>query len=275
MKISFAQIPITNDKAINVEAMARACTAAAKENSSLVLFPEVAMWYQPGATHAVIEHAETVPGPFTEAIDALAKHHAIAIAVGMYEKSDSGDRAYNTVYVASPQGLELARYRKVHLYDAFGLRESDVVAPSGSLAPKLFELDGVRFGLMICYDLRFPESARLLADAKADVILLSALWMPGPRKEDHWSTLIRARAIENTVYMLACNGPATLSFGASMAVDPMGNILTQSQEGADVQTVDITTSRIAEVRLTNPSLSNRRFGITLNAPEPAHLPTVP
>ncbi len=107
----------------------------------------------------------------------------------------------------------LARYRKLHLYDAFGQRESDWVEPGELAEPETFELDGLRFGLMTCYDLRFPEVGRLLADAGADVFVVPAEWVRGPLKEHHWRTLLHARAIENTVFVAAADHPPPLGVG--------------------------------------------------------------
>src|SRR5690606_6563376 len=115
-----------------------------------------------------------------------------------------------------------ATYRKLHLYDAFGQRESDWVEPGRIAVPETFEVDGVRFALMTCYDLRFPEVARELVDTGAHAILVPAEWVRGPLKEHHWRTLLHARAIENTVFVAAADHPPPLGVGASMIVDPQG-----------------------------------------------------
>ena len=198
MKVSIGQLAVTADKALNLMAIEKAVADAARAGSALIVFPEMSMWFKHGLDDAFIENAESIPGPFTRALHELATKHSVAIAAGMMERVDGERRVFNTIYVTSASGEVIGKYRKMHLYDAFGLRESDIIAPSNSSEPMVFEIDGTVFGLMTCYDVRFPESGRLLVDAGAQVILLPSAWTPGVRKEDHWETLVRARAIENT-----------------------------------------------------------------------------
>lgn len=268
MRIGIGQLAVSETKKANLEAIARDAAHAARDGVALVVFPEMAMYFKHGLDRSFIDQAEAVPGPFTDAVDAIARTNGIAVVVGMVERTASGDRAYNTIYATSAEGSTLGRYRKVHLYDAFGLRESDVVAPSEDLEPSLFELQGLRFGIMTCYDLRFPESARTLVDAGADVIVLPSAWTPGVRKEDHWSTLARARAIENTTYVIAANQAPPLSTGGSLIIDPMGIVVGELGERAALAAADISKDRLTEVRASNPSVSNRRFRVERLTPAP-------
>ncbi len=112
---------------------------------------------------------------------------------------------------------------------------------------------------MTCYDLRFPELARLLVDAGAELLVVPAAWVAGPRKVDHWRTLLRARAIENTVYVAAAGQPAPRYSGHSMLVDPLGDVLAEAGEGAETVTGVVDLARLDEARRTNPSLANRRL----------------
>jgi len=123
----------------------------------------------------------------------------------------------------------------------------------------LVEVNGLRVGLMTCYDLRFPELARELAKQGADVIVVPAAWVAGPAKVDHWRTLVKARAIENTVYVVAVGQPGPRYTGHSMVVSPMGDVLVEG--GADEQVLEatLTQSSVVEARAQNPSLANRRF----------------
>ncbi|NKL21242.1 carbon-nitrogen hydrolase family protein [Rhizobium leguminosarum] len=264
MKVSIGQLAVTADKSANLAAIAKATAEAASVGSSLIVFPEMAMWFKHGLDEAFVTNAETIPGRFSDAVDMLASKHSIAIAAGMIEAVEGETRVYNTIYVASP-GKAVGTYRKMHLYDAFGLRESDVIAPSNAFDPMVFALDGIKFGLMTCYDVRFPESARLLVDAGAEVLLLPSAWTPGVRKEDHWETLVRARAIENTSYVVASNQAAPLSTGSSMIVDPMGIVVAQLMEGPETRTAEISASRVASVRTANPCIANRRFRVESSA----------
>ena len=123
----------------------------------------------------------------------------------MFERSDDPNRPFNTLVAFGPAGDLVASYRKTYLYDSFGYRESDRLT-AGDGSPVTIKTDELTLGLMTCYDLRFPEFARLLVDADAEALVVPAAWVRGPQKEDHWATLLRARAIENTCYVIAA-GP--------------------------------------------------------------------
>ncbi len=177
----------------------------------------------------------------------------------MFEASADSDRPYNTLVAVDGGGVRAA-YRKTHLYDAFGYRESDRLS-AGPVEPVTVDVGGVRLGLMTCYDLRFPELSRLLVDAGAEVLVVPAAWLRGPHKEDHWSTLLRARAIENTAYVVAAAQPGRAYCGHSMLVDPFGVVVAAlgEQEGVTVGEVDV--KRLHQVREVNPALTHRRFAV--------------
>lgn len=128
-------------------------------------------------------------------------------------------------------------------------------------APQLLSVNGFTVGMQTCYDLRFPEVTRTLVDAGADVIALPAEWVPGPLKEFHWNTLIRARAIENTVYLIAADQAAPTGAGNSAILDPMGNTLASVGESADIALATLSQERLADVRRANPALSLRRYRV--------------
>ena len=125
--------------------------------------------------------------------------------------------------------------------------------------PATFDLLGFGVGLMTCYDLRFPELARLLVDRGADVLVVPAAWVAGPRKVEHWRTLVRARAIENTVFVVAAAQPGPRYTGHSMVVDPLGDVLAEAGEEAAVLRATLDRELLDDARRTNPSLANRRF----------------
>jgi predicted amidohydrolase len=151
-----------------------------------------------------------------------------------------------------------ADYRKIHLYDSFGYRESDVLAP-GPWEPLTVEIGGTTVGVMTCYDLRFPELARALVDRGAEVLVIPAAWVAGPRKVDHWTTLLRARAIENTVFVVGVGQPGPRYTGHSMVVGPLGDVLVEAGEEAATLRAVLDLASVAEARRTNPSLANRRL----------------
>lgn len=261
MKVSIAQLDSNDDIDRNLELIQEMTARAAAQGSELVVFPEFAMYDLPQPDHRFVEVAQPLDGPFTQALRQIAARHGVAVVAGMLESVDGEDRAYNTLYAAGPDGAHLAHYRKVHLYDAFAAKESDLIRPSDATGPVLFDIAGISVGLSTCYDIRFPESIRELAVAGADLIVLAASWVPGPRKEDHLRVLSRARAIENTVYFLtSCQAPP-VSTGSSVLVDPMGVIVGELGEKAEVRTFDVDVDRIAAVRRANPCLTDRRFDV--------------
>ena len=148
----------------------------------------------------------------------------------------------------------------MHLYDAFGQRESDWVAPGPIEEPQTFAWDGFTVGLQTCYDVRFPEVSRRLVDAGADLLLVPAEWVRGPLKEHHWRTLLTARALENTVFVAAADHAPPVGVGNSMVLDPMGVELVTIGEETGVAVAHIDPHRIASVRAINPALALRRFG---------------
>ena len=169
-------------------------------------------------------------------------------------------RAFNTVVAVDATGAVVGAYRKVHLYDAFGTRESDrLEAGPAGVPPLVLRLGDLTFGVVTCYDLRFPESARRLVDAGADVIVVPAAWVDGPLKADHWRTLLRARAIENTAVVIGVgmSGPGLV--GRSLLAGPDGVVGLELDETPQVRTVDLDPEPLAEVRRHNPSLANRRY----------------
>lgn len=211
--------------------------------------------------------AEPLDVGFVPALAAAAARHDITVVVGVME-SGSADRPYNTL-VALQGGRTVAVYRKLHLYDAAGTRESDAVMP-GDGPLTAFDIDGFRVGMMTCYDIRFPELARLLAGQGADAIVIPTSWMRGPMKELHWLTFCRARAIENTVYIAGACQTGGDRIGRTTIVAPDG--IAEASSGIDEGLVvaRITAARLDRVRATFPMLDQRRFSIDAT-PRPAGL----
>ena len=186
-------------------------------------------------------------------VERVAAERGTTVVAGLFERSDS--TPYNTVVV---RGAARADYRKIHLYDSFGYRESDVLAP-GPWEPLTVEIGGTTVGVMTCYDLRFPELARALVDRGAEVLVVPAAWVAGPRKVDHWTTLLRARAIENTVYVVGVGQPGPRYTGHSMVVGPLGDVLVEAGAEAVTLRAALDLADVAQARRTNPSLANRRL----------------
>ena len=201
--------------------------------------------------------AEPLGGDFASAVAEVAGEQSTTVVAGMFEASVDPARPSNTLVV---RGAAHADYRKIHLYDSFGYRESDTLT-AGPIEPVVVEIGGWQVGLMTCYDLRFPELARALVDAGAEVLVVPAAWVAGPRKVDHWRTLLRARAIENTAYVLAAGQPGPRYTGHSAVIDPLGDVLAEGGDGAATLRATLTRKALDEARATNPSLANRRIRV--------------
>jgi predicted amidohydrolase len=175
----------------------------------------------------------------------------------MFEVSDDPQRPFNTLAVVDDGGLR-ASYRKIHLYDSFGYKESDRLS-AGELKPVLVEVGGLSVGLMTCYDLRFPELARDLVARGAELLVAPSAWVAGEGKVHHWRTLVSARAIENTAYVAAVGQPGPRYTGHSLVVGPAGELVAEVGDGDRVLTASVSTEQLERARSENPSLLNRRF----------------
>lgn len=224
------------------------------DDADLVVLPEAFARDFGDAGSDVSGYAEPVDGPFAREVARVAAARGTTVLAGMFETSDDPARPWNTLVM---RGAATADYRKVHLYDSFGYRESDRLT-AGDLSAVTVELGGFTLGLMTCYDLRFPEQARALVDAGADVLVVPAAWVAGERKVDHWRTLVRARAIENTAYVVAVGQPGPRYTGHSMVVDPLGDVLVEAGEEATTVRATLRREAVEQARRTNPSLANRR-----------------
>lgn len=261
--VAVAQFAPGEDKAENLVSIRRLATDAASRGAKLVVFPEYSSYFTPALGQDSVAAAETLDGPFVAALESIAKVLDIHLVAGMLETADDGDHFRNTIVAVGPNGGRIAKYRKLHLYDAFGQLESDWVLAGDIEDPELFSVGGLRIGLQTCYDIRFPEITRRLADAGADVVLVPAEWVRGPLKEHHWRTLVTARAIENTVYLAAADQAPPVGVGNSMIVDPMGvEIATIGEENSAIAVAWLSATRLSEVRTVNPALKLRRFGVT-------------
>jgi predicted amidohydrolase len=258
--IAVAQFAPAADAASNLSVIEQLVITASERGASLVVFPEYSSYFVDPFDDSLAAHAEDLDGPFVSALTRLAQAHAVHIVAGLLERAADGRRVRNTVVAVDESGV-VATYRKLHLYDAFGQRESDWVEAGELAPPETFEIDGLTFGLMTCYDLRFPEVGRTLVDAGADVFLIPAEWVRGPLKEHHWRTLIHARAIENTVFVAAADHPPPLGVGASMIVDPQGVEIAAIGTATGVVVAHLDRDALERVRRVNPALRLRRLGV--------------
>lgn len=257
--VAVCQFAPTGSRAGNRERVSELVADAAARGATLIVLPEYSSYFVNPMDDTLAANAEALDGEFVQTLTGLAADYAVVIVAGLVEKAD-GHRVHNAVVAVRGDGI-LAVYRKQHLYDAFGQTESDWVEPGELGEAATFELGGLRFGLMTCYDLRFPEVARTLVDAGAEVLVVPAEWVHGPLKEHHWTTLLAARAIENTVYVVAADHPAPIGVGHSQIVDPQGVVTAGVGTAAGIAVGTVERATIDRVRETNPSLRVRRYTV--------------
>jgi deaminated glutathione amidase len=264
LNVTIIQMNSQDDKQANIAAALDLIDRAAEVGARLVALPEV--WPYLGPDDVNRNQAELIPGPITELLAQRARRHGIYVHGGSIYETRPGDPGmYNTTVMIDPTGEIIARYSKIHMFDVVldgvaEYRESATVTPGDEVV--VTEIDGILVGLAICYDLRFPELFRILALKGAQAIMLPAAFTLTTGK-DHWEALIRARAIENGLYMIApaqwgTHPPGNWCYGRSMVVDPWGTVMTTASDGVGIAHATVDPSRVAMVRRHIPSLANRR-----------------
>ena len=261
MRVALCQIPVSSQPSVNLDRVRAALAEAASGGADLAVFPE-ATQIRFGCDPRPV--AEPVDGSFGADLAAAAADAGVALVAGIFTPSQDG-RVYNTAVLFDRTGELVAAYRKLHLFDALGQQESALVAPGDEVV--VAKLAGLSVGLQICYDLRFPELTRTLTDRGADLIVMPAAWGAGLFKEEHWITLARARAIENTVWVAAAgqvpdpDEPPTRAptgIGRSVLIDPMGTVRLDLGSFPGVGVAEVDTGFTAQVRRSIPSLEHRR-----------------
>jgi deaminated glutathione amidase len=261
-RIAVAQIKSSTEKKFNLRLARELIREATAKGAGMIAFPEFLMAFSPSSqsAHEVSELAETTKGPFTTALADLAKTAGINVLATIYEKSTSPNRVYDTALWIDGSGNIAAVYRKLHLYDALGFKESDKFVPGKDLIPPV-KTDLGKAGLMICYDLRFPELSRILALMGAEILVAPSGWVKGDMKVEHWQTMVCARAVENGCYLIAPDQVGNIYIGHSMVVDPFGRVMTEMGEREGLEVVELDPATVANVREKLPLLRNRRADI--------------
>ena len=255
MRVALVQLASSTDSQANRD-LVETRLAGLDGSADLVVLPEGTM-HDFGATgHDLGAVAESLDGPFVATIADQARRLGATVVAGMFERTDG--LPFNTLVVVGPDGSLQATYRKIHLYDSFGYRESDRLG-AGEIEPVVVDIAGIRTGLMTCYDLRFPEMGRALVDAGAELFVVPAAWVAGEHKLHHWRTLLTARAVEDTVAVVAAAQGGERYTGHSLVVDAWGSIVAEAGDDDDLVQAVIEPADIARARDVNPSLSNRRM----------------
>ena len=262
MKIAVAQFRASTNKNENLKKIISFISKAASKNATLCAFPEFMMFYTNSSQtpKQLASLAETIDENFVSTIAKTAKENHIQVIGSFYEKSRKKDRVYDTSFIIDKLGKVISTYRKIHLYDALGFRESDKMI-SGSTITKPVSTSIGKIGMMICYDLRFPEMSRSLAVAGSEVLVVPSAWVKGEMKEEHWITINKARAIENGCYVVAPDQIGNIYCGRSLVVDPYGKILLDMKKNQGLGFVDIDLKKVKETRQVLPLLKNRRTDV--------------
>ncbi|MGV8107092.1 MAG: carbon-nitrogen hydrolase family protein [Nitrososphaerota archaeon] len=241
---------------------------AAKDKARLICFPEFQMAYSPPEQKPEALHkiAEKINGNFVSTLSYSAKQNKINVIATIYEISNTNKqnhKVFDTAIIINDLGKLKSVYRKVHLYDALGFKESKKLV-AGSIIERPTRTSVGNLGLLICYDMRFPEISRILTVNGASILASPSAWVAGFMKQEHWEIMVKARAIENGVYIIAPNQVGNIYCGHSMVIDPFGSTMVDMGNREGIETIDIDCSRIDTIRRTLPLLMNRRTDVYKN-----------
>lgn len=256
LRVAVVQSCAGLDHAQNVAAAVAAIEQAADAGAGLVVLPEYAQaWAGTMEARYGAHHDD-----FVHALAGAARAREVRLVAGTL--APVGERLRNLALVIDSDGSVIAEYTKVHLFDAFGVRESDTFEAGAPGAGTVVEVAGWRIGVATCYDLRFPETFRVLADAGAHAFAVGAAWASGEGKVEQLEVLSRSRAIENTSYVLLASQSGRGRAGHSAILGPLGErIETAGADSPAVLVADLDPARLSEVRSQVPSLSHRRYAV--------------
>ena len=269
LRVAAVQMSSQEDVPKNLARAAQLVARARDGGADVVLLPENFAYLGPeDGKRAIAEPVGGEPGgPILEAVAEAARRAGVhVIAGGMPERAADPARPYNACVVVAPDGTTAGKYRKVHLFDVDvgdGQRYCESASTTPGDAPVTISIDGFSVGLSVCYDLRFPELYRKLAEAGSEVLVVPAAFTLATGK-DHWHVLLRARAIESQAYVVAAAQWGThprgrRTYGKSLIADPWGDVIAQSPEGEGVVIADVERAYLMHVRANLPSLRHRRL----------------
>jgi predicted amidohydrolase len=261
-RIAIAQVSTSDSKEQNLQNGISLIDEAAKAGADLLVLPELFMAYVTldQLPASIVEVAEEVDGPFVTRLAAEVKRKRIHLVVGILERSRKKGKVRNTVVMLGPDGKVIAVHRKLQLFDSFGYKESSRFEPAEDVEGA-FETSLGKLGLMTCYELRFPEIARILAIQGADLVIVPTAWVAGRMKEEHLHTLAKARALENTVFVAVVSQTGRIFTGRSVVVDPFGVTIFDAGEAESLATVEVDLDRVKAVRKSLPSLGQIRTDV--------------
>lgn len=258
-KVAVVQFKASTDKNQNLKKILNYIKNASKRGAELCVFPEFMMFYTTSSQSPakLASLSETISGSFVRTIAKAAQENSIQVVGTFYEKSKKKNRVYDTSFLVSKSGKIISKYRKIHLYDALGFKESNKMTPGSKISSPAKTSVG-QLGMLICYDLRFPEMSRKLAAAGSEILVAPSAWVKGKMKEEHWITINKTRAIENGCYVIAPDQVGNIYCGRSVVVDPYGKILLDMKKRQGIGIVNISQDKVKQTRRILPLLKNRR-----------------
>ena len=262
MKIAVCQIDSQNDKWQNLQQAAKMIEENAKKGADLIAFPETMNFMGKGYRY----QAEPIPGETTEFLCEQARKHHVWLVSGSFPEKTEEEKPKNTLVLISPEGEICCKYSKLHMFDIDADGKSYRESAGNTAGDEIVLADTLfgRIGFAICYDLRFGEMFRLMALHGANLVIMPSSFTYETGKK-HWETLIRARAIENGMYIVAPNqiGEKTTmkAYGHSMIVDPYGAVVEVAEDKVCSIMAEIDTAEVAKARNSIPSLENRRSDV--------------
>ena len=274
VRVSIVQMKSSPDKEENLAFSLEQIKQSAKKEAKIICFPEFQMSFSPPSQSSkeLFSISESLNGNFVKQLKKSAKENNIFIVGSIYEHTNlisantkqeenkinkNSYRVYDTVVLINEQGKLISYYRKLHLYDALGFKESTKLLAGSKLFSPIISPLG-KLGTLVCYDLRFPELSRILALKGSNALIAPSGWVQGTMKEDHWLIMCRARAIENGVYLIAPNQIGNIFCGRSLVVDPFGVVVVDMGNSEGFEIIDLDLSRIDVIRKSLPLLKNRR-----------------
>src|ERR1051325_1881431 len=267
-RAALVQMKSSVDKNRNLSYSLKLISRAAQNKARLIFFPEFQMAYSPVEQKPETLHniAEKINGNFVSALSNSAKENKINVIATIFEiinTNKQNQKVFDTAVVIDDRGKIQSVYRKIHLYDALGFKESKKLLAGNSIEKPTRTSIG-NLGLQICYDLRFPEISRILTTNGANILVSPSAWVAGFMKLQHWEIMLKSRAIENGVYVIAPNQLGNIYCGHSMVIEPFGSTLIDMGNREGMKILDIDNSRIDTVRRTLPLLRNRRTDVYKN-----------
>ncbi len=263
LPLAICQMKVQAEKEVNLRRAEEMITNAATKGARMIVLPEI--FNSPYQAALFPDYAEIFPGKTSKFLSRMAKQHSVCLVGGSIVEKDENNKIYNSSYVFDETGELIKRYRKAHLFDIdlpgrISFKESSTLSPGNNLA--VFHYDSIPTGLMICYDIRFPELSRALVLEGARLLIIPAAFNLTTGSA-HWDLLMRCRAVDNQLFVVAAsparNPDASYqAWGHSMIVDPWGTVIAEADEEEEIILAELDFSLVEKIREELPLLKQRR-----------------